>query len=159
MASKPQFLGKIVKRIPEKANKIASTGGIDTTFHLAVSYLDSSGDLQIPLATSDGTECRIVKTSQRIQKKVVDWVAERIGGIPEIPDPNTGDTNEVLEESITTPVSVNYLPDGVSKIFSISGKYIYIIKKPTNKVQFPLNSFDKETRKEEVKNSSYKKLI
>jgi hypothetical protein len=48
---------------------------------------------------------------------------------PKIPDPNTGDTNEVLVDRQLAPMSSGFTPDGL-RVWSCSGRYVYLVLTP-----------------------------
>jgi hypothetical protein len=61
--------------------------------------------------------------------KMVTWTAERLGSMPDLPNPNVNDTNLVLMDTIIDPAAPELLQDGESHIFRVSGQYTYGMKK------------------------------
>lgn len=143
-------------------NDFAPSDGFDTTFKIQVYYDTDEGVLQIPLAGPDETESRIVKTSGKYSKKIIQWIAERVGSIPEIPSAKTSDPNETLEYKVVGTASAEWMPDGKNRLYSISGTYVYAIKKAyeTDKDhEIPNTPFEKRNIRNKIPKNKYKKLI
>lgn len=58
------------------------------------------------------------------------WTAERMGGRPQIPDPDSGDENYVLIAANIKPDEVRRMPGGVLR-YIVTGTYVYFVVRPS----------------------------
>lgn len=158
MASKPSISVSTVQKIPSKTNSTKKeTDGITTHFETKTFYITDNGTIQIPLASDDRSESKIVKTSAKFTKKIVMWEAEKIGGIPDIPSPSEN-SNEFLDETVIGTVTPMFMPDGITKVYTLTGKYVYNLKKPVDEnrdIEIPSNPIDKLSRSTKITSKNY----
>ena len=60
--------------------------------------------------------------------KVVRWVVQAIGGVPELPSPDTGSANEVLIAQAVSPAVPSAMPMG-DQVWTVAGVYRYALQK------------------------------
>lgn len=100
---------------------------VTKTFHW------NNGTLQVPIAAPvAGTlvECEVVSHSAPYGSLVVQWMAEREGEKPMLPDPQPTDLNLELESFTHSFVTSKMSEDGKTRIFLASGTIVYICKTP-----------------------------
>lgn len=110
---------------------VDNRGGVATTFYIQNCFETDRGLLQLPSATEDG-QCEFVRTKAPVTRRVVNWVAERMGSMPMLPDPETHDSNEELLRTSICPANVTPNSDGVP-VFYVSGQYVYGLRSATYK--------------------------
>ena len=79
----------------------------------------------------EGGLTRVVKVRAASVRHVVEWSAERVGAPPEVPPEEHPDQNFALLESSWVPGVVDIGADGVTPIFSASGRYEYAVLDPS----------------------------
>src|SRR5262245_53307458 len=86
-----------------------------TTYRIVTTYLRKNGVLQMPVAglAQDGSQsAEIVRVSSPYGGKMVQWIAEREGLPPVLPDPESDDANQVLESWRIIPQSPELMTNG-----------------------------------------------
>ncbi len=83
-----------------------------------------SGLFQMPVAASTGY-ARLVRMHAPYTKMMVVWRAQRVGGLPVLPDPDTSNPNETIDEVVICPQGPMILPGGKTLIHSCQGYYTY----------------------------------
>jgi len=123
----------VVPSLPEVDSSInAAHRKTPTVYDWTNSLETEEGKLLVPLSTpaADGTTARVVKTSAAYTIRVWHWTATRIGELPVLPLENSGDPNESFHSRVITPAAIAWAPDGITKVFTVSGIYRYLRKKP-----------------------------
>ena len=92
-----------------------------TTFSAYTRYRCNHGILQAPVAER-GAPCELIAVCGSWGVRIVEWVAERMGAIPEMMKP---DPSLVLLHSEVTPVSSELTAEGITRVYRISGFYEY----------------------------------
>lgn len=120
------------------------------TLPIASSLSSSSGGDD---SGSGNPTCVNVQLFQPITKKVVEWSVERIGAVPQIPNPippggqgslsggGGSGSGLTLLSSYIAPIGMEVMPDGYSRIYRISGTYEYSMQNPlgdNDPVQFDI---------------------
>lgn len=77
-----------------------------------------------------GNSVAFVKLTAPTLLWVCDWTASKIGGKPKIPNPVVQDQNWVLLDVLPETAMENVGSDGVSRVYRISGTYVYGHKNP-----------------------------
>lgn len=65
---------------------------------------------------------------------VSDWTAEKLNGIPDVPDPDAVDDSWELLDSHVELADIKFLPDGVTPVYRVSGTYVYGNKNPSDSI-------------------------
>jgi hypothetical protein len=117
-----------------------NTGGIIQVPIASIPSSSSSGSSSPGLGSTDSTGSSTpANTSVNLQlfqataKKVVEWSVERIGAVPELPDPTVPQSyanNFTLLNATVTPLMLEAAPDGYSVVYRCSGVYTYSIVNP-----------------------------
>lgn len=116
------------------ANLVAATEGNTphSEWSFQTRYITFPGILPLVYAAPDSTPetVKVVKIHAAYAHKIVTWQATRLGAIPTIPPFETTDPNEVLLSAEIAPAVPGLTPTGDSRIHTVSGQYIYLLKKP-----------------------------
>lgn len=98
--------------------------GPHTAYTIDVTYVWSSGRLQLPVA--DGSQISAVLTlTNPTALKVVDWGAERQNAKPTLPSPISSDPNLTLLTVKILVKAPRLMVDGTSRVYVVSGQYVY----------------------------------
>jgi hypothetical protein len=88
-------------------------------------------------STTDET-CAIVRLSMPYGRKIVKFRAVRRVLQPVIPAPEPDDDNQVLLSASVRQTGPLPLSDGVNQLYTLTGKYVYALRKPlTGETGFP----------------------
>ena len=112
-----------------------------TDYQLRATYDNREHCFQLPVADSGTEESTFVKVANKASKKTVAWTAMRHNDKPQIPKPDTSDTNLVLLDWNVTASQAEKSPNSESMHYTISGVYIYGMKKPldiTKSISLPV---------------------
>lgn len=115
--------------LPDEQRALYSTTldslpGFYTHYRVMTTYPVKTWNAQLPVA-SPGTTSAFVTLAGTVAGKIVEWVAEKIGSPPKIPDPNVLDPNLVLLKATITPETELGDGDGTLLTFHRSGRYEY----------------------------------
>src|SRR5271154_1608085 len=104
------------------------------TWKVRIHYLWNSGRMQMPVAggasASVKQACEIIRTSAPFGGKVVEWVAEREGAPPDIPDPGPYDENTDLKSFEVVCESPDMMADFTTQVYRAEGIYSYVFLTP-----------------------------
>lgn len=104
-----------------------------TSYNMVTKYIWDEGLVQMPVAekSSDGQPpaCEIVRAEGACGRKEVRFTATRKGYHPNVPSPVTTDPNEVFAFADVGAVVPGLEASGEAT-YSVSGLYIYFLKKP-----------------------------
>jgi hypothetical protein len=92
-------------------------------------YAWDMGLLATPIAGPPGTPAEVTRVHGGLCFKVVEWAAQRLLELPQLPSSDTGSTNEVLLFKQISPAMRNLLPDG-TPIWTVAGRYGYVLLVP-----------------------------
>jgi hypothetical protein len=121
-----------------------------TSSRMDILYSKGEGLMVAPNANNPNSDnfapVSVFRLHSPIGYKVIEWTSERVGAIPSIPDPRptppgSGSTlgggsgaasqNLTLMESDLTGVTPQYVDDGQTRVYRISGRYKYVFAKKT----------------------------
>jgi hypothetical protein len=131
---KPDVEIKSSDRLPDLQNHVSPSNQNSpyTNYQIKTSYIFKHGRLHLPIAVDPaGNSTKtstVVNIHAPMSRKLVEWRAQRVGAVPKIPDPNVSNGNLVILESDISPVSWELLPDGNSRAFHVTGRYLYACK-------------------------------
>lgn len=77
-----------------------------------------------PTGTSITPTSTVVTLSNPISQRIIEWKAERMDSVPNIPAPIVNDQNQVLLDYYIEPLSIQIMPDNAI-VYSVKGLYIY----------------------------------
>ena len=104
----------------------------DTEISVNTLYYTLQGVQQIPVAGSTGTPAQFAQWSAPTSCKEILFIVTRIGGIPDLPEPEPTDPNEVLLDVQLTPCMPTILPSG-QQVYHVMGRYRYGLTLPVSK--------------------------
>lgn len=78
------------------------------------------------LATG-GNGTQIIKAADDVWYRLCKWTAERVGANPQLPNPQTSDSNETLVKAVLLGTAPQLNPDKRSYCVRASGYYIYLL--------------------------------
>lgn len=120
------------------------TDGLWSAEHLQASYTDytietfygnDTGILQSPVAGPPGTPSDMIQVCAAYDQMIIKWMATRVGLKPTVPSPlRPNDANAVLKSKQITPLAPLLDSDGKTKIYRVSGIYIYNLLLPAEVV-------------------------
>ena len=129
----------VIPALPRTRTRLADREQQEShTVYLVRSYfVRNEGNLQIPVMgrADDSKECAVVQVSSPCGIRYVEWVAARDRLMPEVPDMDPVDKNEVLAGWMISPVAPHFKIDGKNYEFFCQGVYAYYLKKPPSKRQ------------------------
>ena len=120
--------------LPPDLNDLVPTPAgtpIPTAYGLKTDYHDFTGLGWSPIAggpDDDGPDVAFWRTHRPLTVKKVTFVCQAMGGLPPIPDKDTGDANEVFVDgqvSIGTPTPG---PTG-EDVTTVTGQYFYVLQR------------------------------
>jgi hypothetical protein len=104
--------------------------GVTTAYAMTTVYDWDMGIAQQPLSGPAGNAADFVQLYAPTCRKLVYWVAQRIGSKPVLPSPSPADpNNEVLLHKQISPAMPGSMPDG-SQVWTIAGVYTYGLAVP-----------------------------
>lgn len=105
-----------------------------TQYDVQTQFHTTNYTIPMPIASSNPAYrfCAFVTLAQPTCTKEVRFTVERYGEPPELPAPNTGNTDEVLLYSKVMPMSTVVTADGITQRFYQSGSYFYAMTRPPN---------------------------
>ena len=109
----------------------AISDGIITVYITETDYFWDEHVLQMPVMSTEVATASFANLANETLKRVCYWKAEKANVPPMMPDPDLNGDNSVLLEKKFTPMSIDLAADGVTKIFTLKGMYVYGIKDPT----------------------------
>lgn len=80
-----------------------------------------------------GKSCAFVQLAAPTLLLIVDWTGASLNEEPEVPDPDSMDSNWVLLDDFWEPNEPVLAADGISPLYRISGTYIYGKANPQSK--------------------------
>jgi hypothetical protein len=105
------------------------TGGIYTYYRVVPRFKRDTGRVMMPGTLAKGAVA-FPQLHQPTTKLLVEWVAEREGEPPAIPDPNlTGAAGPVLLDEEISPEQIEELPGGAIR-YTVAGAYTYGFQYP-----------------------------
>lgn len=132
------------KKKSQARGSLGNKGGQVTSNPIRSDFINTQGIIQIPIAsninTSSGSSsgnpgsqnstpsCVNIQLFQPTSKKVTKWSVERLGALPEIPDPTVPqsyNTNYTLLANNISTNGIEIMADGYTPIFRASGEYSY----------------------------------
>jgi hypothetical protein len=106
-----------------------------TDYTVETTFDSDAGILQSPVAGPAGTPSDIIQVSAPYDIMIVKWTAKRIGRKPLVPSPlRPNDPNAVLKSKTIVPLAPMMDPDGKTKIYRVSGVYVYQLLLPVEYV-------------------------
>jgi len=118
---------------PNKNKALWSTNHITApygTYVFSTSYIFNNGVIQGPIMATGQVKCKAISYAAPFSVKEVAWSATRSGMPPYLPHPTPTDSNMVLLNYTLSPMSCLIQEDGVTRDFSCSGVYNYILTTP-----------------------------
>lgn len=101
-------------------------------YALTIDYDDTFQIIPQPLAAPDGTQVKHIKLQSAYTLVTVRWAGVRSGEHPEVPNPAPpAGSNFVLISRRTSPEAPRLSPDGNTRLYAISGAYVYSLTNPT----------------------------
>lgn len=97
-----------------------------TAYSIQQSYVRNPGITLSPVAGPPGTPADVIQVCAPYGAKVVSWTACRIGLRPLVPDSAPNIDNHVLAHEVVTTHEPVTSEDGQTKLFVISGTYVYL---------------------------------
>lgn len=94
-------------------------------YRVASRYMTDTGLRQQAVCGSAGTPPEEVRVHGGRTRKIVGWIAERLGAWPEIPHWNTGVQGETLRYKEFWPDTPFPQMDGTTQMYRIKGVYVY----------------------------------
>ena len=107
--------------------------GIFTDYMIINRYESDRHIYMMGISSPDGFQgnsVAFVKLTAPTLLWVCDWTASKVGGKPNIPSPNLTDQNWVLLDIMPETAMESVAPDGVNRLYRISGTYVYGNKNP-----------------------------
>ena len=126
-------IGSIATSVGAITSTLFSQGHIRnpyTTFKTVTTYGKDNAIIQCPVAGPAGTPAEIVKVSAPYGYKRVDWVAERQGDFPDLPDLEPDTENQYCKTWFIVASSADLMPDGNTRHFRVEGSYLYLFRVP-----------------------------
>ncbi len=122
------FVGVLADPLAEEDS--SADGRVWTSVELRPRYHKGMG--RIPRTEQRlGGLTRVIQVSAPSVRHVVEWSAERVGAPPEVPPEEHPDPNFTLLDSHWVPGVVDIGADGVTPIFTASGRYEYAVVDPS----------------------------
>jgi hypothetical protein len=129
MARLPQVNVAVGKPSTYRTDFTDKRNGLTFLYKVRVLDIPQMGNMQIPIAGT-ARVCKIVKLHAPCMKRHYIWEVRRIGDFPDnLPDMDTGDANEVYNGGWLANDTPLLMPNGKSKVYSLSGVYVYLLKK------------------------------
>jgi hypothetical protein len=116
--------------------KDPADGTMYSTFANEPAYETDFHTIQFPVTSDTVTDASFAVVANSTMKRRVTWMAERIGDWPLLPNPVTNNSNEVLLKTTISGKNIELIGDQQTKIYTISGEYIYGMVNPQNEVLY-----------------------
>lgn len=117
-------------------NQDAISDGIMTVYIIETDYFWDEHVLQMPVMSTDVTTASFANLANETLKRVCYWATEKANVPPPMPDPDLNGGNSVLLEKKFTPMSIELGADGVTRVYTLKGMYVYGIKDPTQEIMY-----------------------
>jgi hypothetical protein len=125
-----QLLDQNIIQEPANVDTASLNAAPYTEYSLNTYYFDDSGKMVLPVSGPPGISCQIVELHAPVQRKLVMWLATRLGSWPVLPDWRPANDNEVFlhkELYLTAPMM---LPSASQYQFAVGGTYEYALLVP-----------------------------
>lgn len=110
--------------------------GVVTVYIIESDYFWDQHVLQMPIMSTEVTACSFANLANQTLKRVCYWSAEKANSAPAMPDPDLNGDNSTLLEKRFTPMSIDLAADGVTKIYTLKGMYVYGINDPDEETMY-----------------------
>lgn len=105
--------------------------GIYNDYYLETFYETNEHVLQMPVASSNLTTASFAYVANPTTIKRVVWKAEKIGGQPTMPTPETNNPNNILLTKTIRALAPYPTANGSTLVWRLAGEYIYGVVDPT----------------------------